>query len=128
MRYLINTYGCQMNVHESEKIAGILKKMGYLPCDRSEDADVIVFNTCCVRENAEQHAYGNIGMLKKLKKERPDLVICVCGCMTQQGDFARENLWRRNNRNPVEREAQTIVFRDFDETPFGCVSVLVTGR
>lgn len=89
-RFLINTYGCQMNVHESEKLAGILAGMGYSPCDKAEDADVIVFNTCCVRENAEQHAFGNIGMLKKLKKEKPELVVAVCGCMTQQGDFAEK--------------------------------------
>jgi len=79
-----------MNVHESEKIAGILRDMGYAECERSEEADVIVFNTCCVRENAEQHAFGNIGMLKKLKKENPGLVVAVCGCMTQQGRFAEK--------------------------------------
>lgn len=88
-KYLIYTYGCQMNVHESEKIAGILSAKGYEKCENAEDADVIVFNTCCVRENAEQHAFGNIGMFKKLKKEKPGLILAVCGCMTQQGDFAR---------------------------------------
>ena len=81
-----------MNVHESEKIAGILSGMGYLECKAPEDADVIVFNTCCVRENAEQHAFGNIGMLKKLKAENPELVIAVCGCMTQQGNFSEKLL------------------------------------
>ena len=81
-----------MNVHESEKIAGILSCMGYLECKAPEDADVIVFNTCCVRENAEQHAFGNIGMLKKLKAEKPELVIAVCGCMTQQGNFSEKLL------------------------------------
>ena len=89
-KYHIVTYGCQMNVHESEKIAGILSAKGYTKCDRPEDADVIVYNTCCVRENAEQHAFGNIGMIKKLKKERRDLIVAVCGCMTQQGDFAQK--------------------------------------
>ncbi len=88
-KYFITTYGCQMNVHESEKIAGILAKMGYIPAQSVEDANVIVFNTCCVRENAEQHAFGNIGMLKKLKSEKKDVTIVVCGCMTQQGDFAK---------------------------------------
>lgn len=88
-KYLIYTYGCQMNVHESEKIAGILSAKGYEKCENAEEADVIVFNTCCVRENAEQHAFGNIGMFKKLKKEKPGLILAVCGCMTQQGDFAR---------------------------------------
>lgn len=89
-RYLIKTYGCQMNVHESEKIAGQLQTLGYEETQTAEDADVIVFNTCCVRENAEQHAFGNIGMYKKLKKEKKDLVIAVCGCMTQQGEFAKK--------------------------------------
>ena len=89
-RYLIKTYGCQMNVHESEKIAGQLQTLGYEETQSAEDADVIVFNTCCVRENAEQHAFGNIGMYKKLKKEKKDLVIAVCGCMTQQGEFAKK--------------------------------------
>lgn len=90
MKYLIKTYGCQMNVHESEKIAGQLRALGYEECENAENADVIVFNTCCVRENAEQHAFGNIGMYKKLKKENPNLVIAVCGCMTQQGEFAQK--------------------------------------
>ena len=89
-RYLIKTYGCQMNVHESEKIAGQLRNLGYEETQIAEDADVIVFNTCCVRENAEQHAFGNIGMYKKLKKEKRDLIIAVCGCMTQQGEFAKK--------------------------------------
>lgn len=89
-RYLIKTYGCQMNVHESEKIAGQLLDLGYEETQIAEDADVIVFNTCCVRENAEQHAFGNIGMYKKLKKEKRDLIIAVCGCMTQQGEFAKK--------------------------------------
>lgn len=79
-----------MNVHESEKIAGQLQTLGYEETQTAEDADVIVFNTCCVRENAEQHAFGNIGMYKKLKKEKKDLVIAVCGCMTQQGEFAKK--------------------------------------
>ena len=89
-RYLIKTYGCQMNVHESEKIAGQLRDLGYEETQIAEDADVIVFNTCCVRENAEQHAFGNIGMYKKLKKEKRGLIIAVCGCMTQQGEFAKK--------------------------------------
>lgn len=79
-----------MNVHESEKIAGQLRALGYEECENAEDASVIVFNTCCVRENAEQHAYGNIGMYKKLKKNNPELILAVCGCMTQQGQFAEK--------------------------------------
>ena len=80
----ITTYGCQMNVHESEKIAGILSRMGYTACDNIEDRDIAVFNTCCIRENAENHAFGNIGMLKKLKAKKRDMLIAVGGCLTQQ--------------------------------------------
>ncbi len=83
-KYHIVTYGCQMNVHESEKIAGILRSLNYTETPKKEDADIIVFNTCCIRENAENHAFGNIGALKKLKKENPKLLIAVGGCMTQE--------------------------------------------
>ena len=69
MFYYITTFGCQMNVHESEKIAGILEKLGYISCNKIEDADVIVFNTCAIREGAQDRALGNIGALKKLKRE-----------------------------------------------------------
>ena len=82
--YHIVTYGCQMNVHESEKIAGILRRMDYEETDTLENADIIVFNTCCIRENAENHAFGNIGALKKLKKQKPQIIIAVGGCMTQE--------------------------------------------
>jgi len=83
-KFFIVTYGCQMNVHESEKIAGLLKGMGYEAAEVLEEADVIVFNTCCIRENAENHAFGNIGALKKMKKQKPSLIIAVGGCMTQE--------------------------------------------
>lgn len=89
--YHIVTYGCQMNVHESEKIAGILSGMGYESCDFPEQADIVVFNTCCIRENAENHAFGNIGMLKKLKHAKKDMIIAVGGCLPQQMNKA-ENL------------------------------------
>ncbi len=89
-QYFVITYGCQMNVHESEKIAGILRKRGYVEAKSESDADIIVFNTCCIRENAENHAYGNIGALKKLKKTKPDLLIAVGGCMTQQNGAAEK--------------------------------------
>ena len=87
----IVTYGCQMNVHESEKIAGILSGLGYESCDDMESADIVVFNTCCIRENAENHAYGNIGMLKKLKAANKNMIIAVGGCLPQQMNKA-ENL------------------------------------
>ncbi len=90
MQYHIVTYGCQMNVHESEKIAGILQKMGYTYTDKRKDADVIVFNTCAIREGAEDRAFGNIGALKQQKKENPNKIIVVCGCMTQQKSVAEK--------------------------------------
>ena len=89
-KYFITTYGCQMNLHESEKIAGILCEMGYTVAQNELDADIIVFNTCCIRENAEDRAEGNIGALKKLKKAKKDLIIAVGGCMTQQPGFAQK--------------------------------------
>jgi tRNA-2-methylthio-N6-dimethylallyladenosine synthase len=84
MKYHITTFGCQMNVHESEKLAGILEKLGYTFSDNIINSDVVVFNTCAIREGAEDRALGNIGALKKMKKENPNKIIVVCGCMTQQ--------------------------------------------
>lgn len=80
----IVTYGCQLNNADSEVLNGILEEMGYENTEDKNEADLIMFNTCCVRENAELKLYGNIGALKALKKERPDLIIAVCGCMMQQ--------------------------------------------
>ena len=88
MNYFIHTYGCQMNVHDSEKIAGILEGLGYSSCDNVENADIIVFNTCCIRETAEQKIYGHIGAIKKLKRKNPNLIAVVCGCMSQQDGVA----------------------------------------
>ncbi|MDN4593838.1 tRNA (N6-isopentenyl adenosine(37)-C2)-methylthiotransferase MiaB [Polycladomyces subterraneus] len=82
--YLIRTYGCQMNVHDSETIAGILEMMGYRPTDSEEQASVILLNTCAIRENAEDKVFGEIGRLKPLKMENPDLVLGMCGCMSQE--------------------------------------------
>lgn len=89
-KYLIITYGCQMNLHESEKIAGILTSLGYTATNFESEADVIVFNTCCIRENAEDRAEGNIGALKQLKRKNKDLIIAVGGCMTQQNGYAEK--------------------------------------
>ncbi len=77
-----------MNVHESEKLAGICEKMGYTLAENREDADLIVFNTCAIREGAEDRVFGNVGALKKLKKEKPETIIAVCGCMTQKESTA----------------------------------------
>ena len=84
MKYHIVTYGCQMNVHESEKIAGLLRGAGYSEEAPIEEADIVVFNTCCIRENAENHAFGNIGALKKLKRQKKGMLIAVGGCMAQE--------------------------------------------
>jgi tRNA-2-methylthio-N6-dimethylallyladenosine synthase len=89
-KYFINTYGCQMNLHESEKIAGILCSLGFTLANSEVEADIIVFNTCCIRENAVDRAEGNIGALKKLKRKNKDLIIAVGGCMTQQPGFAEK--------------------------------------
>ena len=83
-----------MNVHESEKIAGILEKMGYVDCPDDCNADVIVFNTCCIRDTAERRALGNIGVTKAEKKRNPNLVLAVVGCMPQQ-DGVKENIKER---------------------------------
>lgn len=90
MNYHIVTYGCQMNLHETEKIAGILRREGYTESAEIERADIIVFNTCCIRENAENHAFGNIGALKKLKRANKNLIIAVGGCMVQEEGKAQE--------------------------------------
>ena len=86
--FYINTYGCQMNEEDSEKLAGMLKRLGYTKSVIQDTADIILFNTCCVRENAENKVFGNVGALKKLKKQRPDVVIGICGCMMQQKGMA----------------------------------------
>ena len=88
-KYIIKTWGCQMNVHDSEKIAGVLSSLGYSATESEKQADLIIFNTCCVREHAELKVYGNLGRLKKLKEQKDDLIIAVCGCMTQQEEVAR---------------------------------------
>jgi len=88
LKYFIETWGCQMNEEDSEKLSGGLKPLGYVRTDSKEEADIIIFNTCCVRENAEQKVDGNLGALKKLKKENPNKVIAVTGCMMQQEGMA----------------------------------------
>ena len=86
----VRTYGCQQNVSDSEKIKGLLLAMGCELAQDSDDADIIVFNTCAVRENAEDRAFGNVGALKALKKKKPGLIIALCGCMTEQPHVAEK--------------------------------------
>ncbi|AZV57066.1 tRNA (N6-isopentenyl adenosine(37)-C2)-methylthiotransferase MiaB [Clostridium sp. AWRP] len=92
--FFIETWGCQMNEEDSEKLSGMLKKLGYKRTEDRSSADLIIFNTCCVRENAELKVYGNLGMLKKLKVKNPSLIIAICGCMMQQKDMAKNIIKR----------------------------------
>lgn len=89
-KYFITTYGCQMNEHDSEVMAGLLEEMGFRPAERAEEADIILLNTCCVREKAENKVYGKLGELRALKSARPDLIIGVAGCMVQQEGVAEK--------------------------------------
>ena len=88
----LQTYGCQMNERDSEEILGMLSAQGFAPTDRETDADVILLNTCSVREHAEERAYGKMGALQALKREKPDLVLGVLGCMAKA---QREAIFRR---------------------------------
>ena len=78
------TYGCQQNENDTERIRGVLHEAGYEFCERAEDADLVIYNTCAVRENAEDRVYGRLGILKHIKEHRPELTIALCGCMVQQ--------------------------------------------
>ncbi len=90
-RYLVRTFGCQMNEHDSERIAGLLEDDGMVPAESADDADVVVLNTCCIRENADNKLYGTLGHLKAAKDRRPDLEIVVAGCLAQKDrDIVRE--------------------------------------
>ena len=80
----VHSYGCQQNVNDGERIKGVLMDIGYGLCDKPEDADLILFNTCAVREHAEQRVFGNVGALKGLKEKKRGLIIGLCGCMANQ--------------------------------------------
>ena len=80
------TFGCQMNSRDSEKLSGILHAAGFRDSDDELSADLVIFNTCTIRENANEHLYGRLGRLKQTKKQRPDMVIAICGCMMQETD------------------------------------------
>lgn len=88
LKYYIETWGCQMNEEDSEKLSGMLKNIGYSRTEIKEEAGIILYNTCCVRENAENKVFGNLGQLKALKRKNPDLIIGICGCMMQQEGMA----------------------------------------
>ncbi len=94
--YCIKTYGCQMNEHDTEIMSGLLEMIGYTATEDIEAADVVIFNTCAVRENAENKVFGKIGSLKKLKLENPEKIFAVCGCMSQEEDIVTKLLTKYN--------------------------------
>ena len=83
-KYNIITFGCQMNEHDSETIAGMLQEKGCSEVEDRRDSDITIINTCSIRENADKRFFGTLGQLKKIKEKNPDYVACVCGCMMQQ--------------------------------------------
>lgn len=90
--YLVRTFGCQMNSRDSETMAGILEQMGYQETEKEDKADIILFNTCAIRENAEDRVFGELGRLKHLKLEKPDLVLGMAGCMSQEEKVVKKIL------------------------------------
>src|SRR5437016_10303092 len=90
--YEVRTYGCQMNVHDSERLAGLLEDAGYVRAPAGATADVVVFNTCAVRENADNRLYGNLGHLRPVKAGHPGMQIAVGGCLAQKD---RDTIVRR---------------------------------
>ena len=114
-RYFVRTFGCQMNEHDSERIAGLLEADGMTPADDLADADVVVLNTCCIRENADNKLYGHLGHLKAEKARRPDLQIVVGGCLAQKdrdldrrAGAARRRRLRHPQRAPGRRAARRV--------------------
>src|SRR3954452_20364430 len=93
--YEVRTYGCQMNVHDSERLSGLLEEAGYVAARAGEDADVVVLNTCAVREIADNKLYGNLGHLAPRKAANPDMQIAVGGCLAQKdkGEITRRAPW-----------------------------------
>lgn len=111
-----HSYGCQQNVSDSEKLDGMLEQMGFAFTDKPENADLVLYNTCAVRENAENRVFGNVGALKALKRKNPDMVIAVCGCMVQQEHIAS----RMKQRFPyVDLIFGTHVLHRFPELLYG---------
>src|SRR5689334_16378502 len=93
--YEVRTFGCQMNVHDSERLSGLLDAAGYAPVTKGDSADLVVFNTCAVRENADNKLYGNLGQLAPMKASRPGMQIAVGGCLAQKdrGEITRKAPW-----------------------------------
>jgi len=89
-RFFVRTYGCQMNERDSEKMSALLAALGFEQAQSQDDADFILYNTCCVRESAEDRVFGHLSRLKRMKMDKPSLMIAVCGCMTQQQEIAQK--------------------------------------
>ena len=100
-KYYLRTYGCQMNEHDSEQIEGILSSFGMQSTEVMEDADVIILNTCAIRENAHEKVFGYLGRIKHLKKDRPEVIVCLGGCMSQEVGVVEEVLKRHSYINIV---------------------------
>ncbi|WP_066173202.1 tRNA (N6-isopentenyl adenosine(37)-C2)-methylthiotransferase MiaB [Bacillus marinisedimentorum] len=100
-KFLIRTYGCQMNEHDTEVMAGILSELGFEATNETADADIILLNTCAIRENAENKVFGEIGHLKALKTEKPDLLLGVCGCMSQEESVVNRILQKHQHIDMV---------------------------
>ena len=84
-KYFVRTYGCQMNEHDSEKICGMLESVGFKSCEDYNHADIVILNTCAIRENAHDKVFGFLGVLKHIKDTtNPDLIVGICGCMAQE--------------------------------------------
>ena len=102
-KYYMLTYGCQMNEHDSEKIKGMLKSVGFSESDDINDADIIILNTCAIRENAHDKVFGFLGVLKHMKQSNPNLLIGLCGCMAQEevvvNDILNKYKWRKKYGN-----------------------------
>ncbi|MBE6152332.1 MAG: tRNA (N6-isopentenyl adenosine(37)-C2)-methylthiotransferase MiaB [Firmicutes bacterium] len=91
-KYFVKTYGCQMNEHDTENIKAILEDMSFMEADIMEDADIILLNTCAIRENAHNKVFGMVGRIKHLKQTKPDLIVGICGCMAQEEHIVEEIL------------------------------------
>ena len=90
-KYFVRTYGCQMNEHDSEKINGMLESVGYKKAESYEDADIVILNTCAIRENAHDKVFGFLGVLKHIKDTtNPNLLVGICGCMAQEENVVNE--------------------------------------
>ena len=90
LTFCVTTFGCQMNARDSEKLVGILEEMGYIEAEEEESADFVIFNTCTVRENANQRVYGRLGQLSRVKKQNPYMMISLCGCMMQEPEVVEK--------------------------------------